>query len=114
MRWSVEEGRKRRPPRLPSPWQQKFLASGPELDEGSWVLARAYAELSTCCALGFSGRGPIPATAIWDWCARTGLAYWAAEHAERVIRAVDAIFLRRQAAEIAAARQRDQSGTGRD
>lgn len=77
----------------------------PQLDEGAEVLMLAYAELSTCKALGPSGLGPVPATAVWQWCDRLGLDAGAAEHAAAVLRAVDGEYIRRQASEAALRRK---------
>jgi hypothetical protein len=56
------------------------------------VLVRAYAEVSSCRTIGM-GMGPIPITAMWEWCDRQlhglGLEPSVAAHVVRVLRIVD-------------------------
>lgn len=70
------------------------------MDEGTAFLAGAFVTLVSEAPPGYSGRGMIPVRAIWDWCERRGLAGDEADHAEAVIRAVDAKYLERQADEV--------------
>jgi hypothetical protein len=73
-----------------------FLASKPALDDGGMILARAYAKVSTCRAIGAAGLGPVPVTAIWDWLDRNGITDPAlCRHVEDVLGAVDAAAMRR-------------------
>lgn len=57
---------------------------------------RAWGELGTCRAIGMD-LGPIPITAIWQWCAVEGLDREAAAVVRDVIRHADAEFLARRA-----------------
>lgn len=85
----------------------KFLASKPELDAGGFVLARAYALLSTERSNGF-GLGPIRISKVWEWLDRKGIRDpYIRTHVEDVITAIDAITLRR-------ANKKPSSGKGHD
>jgi hypothetical protein len=60
------------------------------------ILARAYAKVSTCRAIGAAGLGPVPVTAIWEWLDRNGITDPAlCRHVEDVLGAVDAAAMRR-------------------
>jgi hypothetical protein len=60
------------------------------------MIARAYAQLSTCRPIGMGGIGPIPITAVWEWEDRKGLIDRSVrDHFEAVIAAVDMTTLQR-------------------
>lgn len=61
------------------------------------ICLRAWGELGTCRPLGFGGVGPIPITAVWQWCEMEGLDPDAARIVREVIQHVDREFLERQA-----------------
>lgn len=62
------------------------------------ILVRAYADVATCRSYGM-GVGPIPITAMWQWCDRQcngrGLRPEVAAFVVRVLRLVDHEILRR-------------------
>jgi hypothetical protein len=62
------------------------------------MLARAYAELSSCKPIGLGARGPIPWTAMIEWCHFHGLEHHVAIHAINVLRHVDNFYIERAAA----------------
>lgn len=63
------------------------------------LLARVYAQLSTCRALGMGCIGPIPMTAVWTWEDRHDVTDpFLRQHIENVISAIDAGTLRRSRA----------------
>lgn len=99
MRWTIEQGLKRKPPRKPTPDQLKKLEAGAPLDAGTMILVRAYADVSTCRSFGM-GMGPIPITAIWEWCDRqcsgAGLEPDVVVYVIRVLRLVDHEIISRQ------------------
>jgi hypothetical protein len=59
-------------------------------------MVRAYSELSSCRSIGMS-LGPIPWTAMVQWCAYHNLDRGVANHLIRVLRLVDQETLRRVA-----------------
>ncbi len=72
------------------------MAKKPHLDDGGMILARAYAQLSTCRAIGMGGMGPIPITAVWEWENRNGIRdARVRRHIESVLGSVDAAALGR-------------------
>lgn len=79
-----------------------MLAKEPVCDDGTLMMVRAFAELSTCRHLGMGMHGPIPWTAMVEWCHFRGLDYEVSLHVISVLRFVDAEIMRRQAAEIRA------------
>jgi hypothetical protein len=71
-------------------------------------MARAYSQLSTTRSVGMDGIiGPIPVTAIWEYCDRTGISADPVlrEHFVDVMRAIDQHTLN-----TAAARRRQRTG----
>lgn len=58
------------------------------------IMARAYSELSTTRGVGMT-IGPIPWTAMLEWCRWHGLDRDLTDHVVRVLRLVDAETLRR-------------------
>lgn len=76
----------------------KFLAEEPQVDDGVMIMLRAYVEVSSCRSVGF-GLGPIPWTAMVDWCVWHRLERDVANHVIKVLRLVDQETLRRQAAD---------------
>lgn len=97
MRWSIEQGKKKG--RQPTADQRRILAREPPLDEGGLILARAYAELSTCRPYSATPAGliphAIPWTAMADWCAWHGLDGELAAHAMAVIAQIDRVMTKR-------------------
>jgi hypothetical protein len=94
VRWSIEQGKKKRRP--PTDDQIAFLASEPNLDRGASELKRAYVRLSTCRSFGQGFIGPIPATAVWEWQDRNGITDPALRrHIENVLAMIDGAALRR-------------------
>lgn len=59
-------------------------------------MARAYMELSTCRVVGMTV-GPIPWTAMLEWCQFHNLDRDVAKHLIRVLMCVDAEYARRRA-----------------
>lgn len=94
VRWSIEQGKKKRRP--PTDDQTRFLSSKPDLDHGGFLIASAYAQLSTCRQISMGGIGPIPITAVWQWEDRNGVTDRAIRaHFEAVITGIDASTMKR-------------------
>lgn len=82
--------------RPPTDDQLVFLESEPEVDEGIRIMVRAYSELSSCRNVGM-GIGPIPWTAMLEWCRHHNLRRDVSNHLINVLRLVDADTLRKAA-----------------
>jgi hypothetical protein len=61
------------------------------------MLCRAYSELSTTRAFTGMGIGPIPVTAMWQWCDRRQMPNHLTDYVVSVLRSVDAEAMRRSA-----------------
>lgn len=71
MKFSVESGLKRNPPRLPTYEQEQILAAEVGANDiGLAYLCAAYDSVSSCRSIGYGAIGPIWQTAIWEWCDR--------------------------------------------
>lgn len=78
------------------------MAREPELDEATAIGLHAWSAVSTCRPAGW-GIGPIPQSAIDDWCDRRGLDLDAADFLSDAIRYVDNLVLERESAKQRAA-----------
>lgn len=92
----IADGLARRPPRKPTPDQLRKLEDEPELSFGAGMIARAYVELSTEKTYHFSGRNPIPWTAMIDWCHFNRLDYQAIRTVVTTLGHMDAIYMTRE------------------
>ncbi len=63
------------------------------------ICIRAWHDLNTCRSIGMS-LGPIPVTAIFQWCVVEGLDREATAIVREVIRIADGEFLARQASRL--------------
>lgn len=91
--------------RMPVP---DAIANAPELDFGNDFYFSAYLELSSCRT-----DGPIPWTAIADYCRAFDLCDDEVEDLMRVVRLVDSDILEYKAAKQEAARQQASRTRGR-
>lgn len=81
-------------------------AGEPPRDAAMVLCLRAWNDLETCRSIGM-GLGPIPVTAILQWCAAEGLDREATQVIRDVIRMADSQFMEQQAS-----RRRHQNITG--
>jgi len=84
---SIEIGERGKRPE-PSPEQERFLATQPDVDLAVLVAARAFRDLDTCRPIGMIA-GLIPWTAIVTWCDVEGLDAEARRILTAAIRYVD-------------------------
>lgn len=80
--------------REPYPKEQAILDAEPFSDETVIDALRGFQDTSTNRQIGLA-IGPIPDSAIWDWCDRHGLDAEAAQIFHRGIRIADDAFLDR-------------------
>ena len=59
----------------------------PDVGEVSWLLT-AFQDVATCRSIGMS-YGPIPITAMWEWCDRNPAPQWTV----RALRQIDGVWL---------------------
>ena len=77
--------------------EAEVMGRQPETDEATANGLRAWNAVSTCRQIGW-GIGPIPQSAIDDWCDRRGLDLDAADFLSDALRYVDNLVLERESA----------------
>jgi hypothetical protein len=70
------------------------IQNAPELQEGLAIYLVAFYDLDTCRAVGMSSEGPIPWTAIQQWCQAMHLGPEETEDVHSIIRHLDNFYLR--------------------
>lgn len=72
-----------------------FLRLEPEVDAGTKIMVRAYAELSTCRTSAGMGLGPVSWVAMIEWARYHDLDREVTDHLIHILRMVDTEMLRR-------------------
>lgn len=87
----------------------KRIQEAPELEQHLVLYYNAFWDLSSCRSVGF-GYGPIPWTAVTDWCILYGLDAEQIHLMHRYIRKMDEVYLKHHAKDAKKEEPKPQGG----